>query len=175
MTTPRPLPGPMPPDPGPTLPPKLAHLLTEDEFAAVIHTVRDNNPGMADDLARRIAVEGLKFVVTCATNRAAAIAPSRVVDEGWHALVLHTALYERLCTTLGGIVHHYPERPDPGRFDAEIIDRTVRLMDESGWPADLSLWLAPTDDLVTVAANCQHSPSCSPIVLIPKPKPSGIS
>lgn len=163
MTTPTPLPGPMPP--------QLSHLLTGDEFEAVAATVLDNNPGMTDDLAQRITSEALKFVATCAANRYAAIAPSRVVDEGWHALVLHTALYQRLCEGLGGFVHHFPERPDPGRYDSAVLDLTVRLMAETGFDPDLSLWLEPTDGRIVVAANCQHCPApCGPVQPIPKPK-----
>jgi hypothetical protein len=86
-------------------------LLEQAEFDAVTFTVMDNNLGMARSLAERIVVEALAFVVTCARNPKAPIAPSRTVDEGWHALVLHTAVYARLCDRLGVFVHHYPERP----------------------------------------------------------------
>lgn len=163
MTTPSPLPGPMPP--------QLDHLLDGDEFTAVTHTVLDNNPGMTDDLAQRITAEAIKFVATCAANRFSPIAPSRVVDEGWHALILHTALYQRLCTDLGGFVHHFPERPDPGRYDSAVLDLTVQVMAEAGLDADPSLWLEPTDGRIVVAANCQHCPApCGPVTPIPKPK-----
>jgi len=48
------------------------------------------------DLAERIVAEGIKFVVAGGSNPSHAMAPSRVVDEGWHALILHTQLYADL-------------------------------------------------------------------------------
>lgn len=93
-----------------------------------------------------------------------------MVDEGWHALILHTTLYAGLCERLGMFVHHYPERPDSGRFDAQIIDRTTTLIEEAGHSVDYDLWTAPDKQLVSVAANCQHSDDTGPIVTQPKPK-----
>ncbi|MET8749113.1 hypothetical protein ABZW32_03355 [Streptomyces sp. NPDC004667] len=52
-------------------------------------------------MSERVVVEGLKFVAAAAAG-ARGIAPSRVVDEGWHALILHTAIYNGLCERLGG-------------------------------------------------------------------------
>ncbi len=69
----------------------------------------DANPGMSEDMAGRIVEEGIKFVAACSRNPGTGLAPSRIVDEGWHALILHTAMYAELCTKLGGtFVHHYP-------------------------------------------------------------------
>ncbi|EST35765.1 hypothetical protein N566_17300 [Streptomycetaceae bacterium MP113-05] len=119
----------------------------------------------------RIVDEALKYVAVCAAYPTARVAPSRVVDEGWHALILHTALYAQLCERLGaGFVHHYPERPDPGRFDAQVIDRTTTLIEEAGYSVDYRLWTAPDGELVSLAASCQHSDDTGPIVTQPKPK-----
>ncbi|UWE08574.1 glycine-rich domain-containing protein [Actinacidiphila bryophytorum] len=149
-------------------------LLDPAEFDAVTFTVMDNNLGMARGLAERIVIEALAFVVTCARNPEAPIAPSRTIDEGWHALVLHTALYARLCDRLGAFVHHYPERPDPTRQGADIIARTTALIEATtGHTPDPELWALPTDTRIPVAADCGHSPQCGPIQPIPKP-PSGV-
>jgi hypothetical protein len=145
-------------------------LLTAGQHGDVVATVLDNNTGMEEPMAQRIVDEALKYVATCAQFRTAGIVPSRVVDEGWHALILHTALYEQLCEQLGGFVHHYPERPDPNRFDALIIDRTTSLIVEAGYSVDYDLWTAPERELVSVAASCQHSDDGGPIVTQPKPK-----
>jgi hypothetical protein len=145
-------------------------LLTTDEHSGIVATVLDNNEGMAEPMARRIVDEAVKWVATCAQFPTARIVPSRTVDEGWHALILHTALYAELCERLGGFVHHYPERPDPGRWDPQVIDRTTTLIEEAGFSVDYDLWTAPDKQLVPVAANCQHSDDGGPIVTMPKPK-----
>jgi len=167
---PNPSPGPMPPDLRPHLPADPRELLTGHDYLGVVNTVVDNNPGMEHDLAERIVREALKFVATAATNPGSRIAPSRVVDEGWHALILHTRLYEQLCTELGGgLVHHYPERPDPSRFSGAVVAYTLSLMEYTGYPADPRLWGDPTSGEIVVAANCVHSPPDCQVTCMNKP------
>jgi hypothetical protein len=97
------------PAPGPAAPERDPRdLLTADTFAGVAKTVLDNNPGMTAGLAERITAEAIKFVVAGAIHPGVPLAPSRVVDEGWHALILHTRPYARLCTDHGPFVHHSP-------------------------------------------------------------------
>ncbi|MFE0801069.1 glycine-rich domain-containing protein [Streptomyces sp. NPDC058812] len=163
-----------PPD-NPTVPvPELVRMLiTDEQFASVRGTVMDANPDMSEELAGRIVDEGLKFVAACATNPDLGLAPSRIVDEGWHALILHTAMYAELCERLGGkgkFVHHYPGY-DPTNYDPPILDRTRETIAALGWEADPELWGPPSDEtLVSVAAKCQHAPECT-IIITPKPKP----
>ena len=140
-----------------------AALLTDPDRAAVTATVLDTNPGMTEDTAGRIVDQALAFVATAARNPLVPIAPSRTVDEGWHALVLHTAVYARLCGRLGRFVHHYPERPDPSRQGRDVIERTVALIRSEGFVPDPELWMPPSDTSVPVAAPCGHSPKCGPI------------
>jgi hypothetical protein len=134
-------------------------LLTEAEFDAVTRTVLLANPGMETTLARRIVLEALKFVATAATRDSAGpgLAPSRVADEGWHALILHTQTYARLCDRLGGrFVHHVPQAPDPSRAPG-IIDRTTAAIAAAGFTVDAELWKGAEDRTIAVAADCQHS------------------
>jgi hypothetical protein len=141
-------------------------LLTTEEFNGVSATVLDNNPGIDAGTAGRIVDEALKFVTTAAQFRTVPISPSHVVDEGWHALILHTALYARLCERLGSMVHHYPERPDASRHDDEVMAGTIALIGEAGYEPDMDLWRSPDKELVTVSANCSHTPKpggCGPI------------
>jgi hypothetical protein len=144
-------------------------LLSDSQFNNVRATILDNNPGMEPELAGRILVDALAFLAT-ATVSPVPLAPSRVVDEGWHALILHTQLYQQLALSLGQFVHHVPERPDPGRRSESSLQRTIAAMKASGYEVDTDLWRGPEDSLVTVAANCQHSGPDGPIVIIPKPK-----
>jgi hypothetical protein len=143
-------------------------LLTDDQFASVRGTVLDGNQDMSEDMAGRIVEEALKFVVACVRFPGVGLAPSRIVDEGWHALILHTALYADLCARLGGFIHHYPGY-DPTNYDPLILDRTRAVIGECGCAADEELWGHPTEGmLVSVAAKCQHAPECT---IRPMPKP----
>ncbi|MGV9427470.1 glycine-rich domain-containing protein [Streptomyces sp. NPDC003656] len=144
-------------------------LITDEAFVSCRSTVMDGNPDMSQDMAGRIVDEGIKFVAAASRNPGAPMAPSRIVDEGWHALILHTDVYAHLCTALGGeFVHHYPGY-DPTNYDPKILDRTRELIEELGWTADEELWGPPSDEtLVSVAAKCQHSPDCA---IRPMPKP----
>ncbi|MDJ0385864.1 hypothetical protein [Streptomyces sp. G-G2] len=148
-------------------------LLAETEFDGVTATVLDNNPGMTPELADRITLEALAFVATCAVNPGAGLAPSPVVDEGWHALILHTDLYARLCARLGVFVHHYPERPGAtGGFRPDVIEYTLDTMRAAGFTPDLALWVGPTESPFTVAAPTWHSPTCG---IKPMPSPQCLS
>ncbi|WP_432006270.1 glycine-rich domain-containing protein [Streptomyces parvus] len=141
-------------------------LLTPEGLEGVVATVVDNNPGMEESMATRIVAEAIKFVDAGSQFPDVRIAPSKVVDEGWHALILHTALYAKLCKGLGRFVHHYPERPDPERFDEHVLTRTVATIEQAGYKVDSELWAGPTKSLVGVAAQCQHTPcsgGCGPI------------
>lgn len=161
-------PGPTPPDAMPAL---VRMLITDEQFASVRKTVMDGNPDMAEEMAGRIVDEGLKFVAACSANPGVSLAPSRIVDEGWHALILHTALYADLCQRLGNrFIHHYPGYA-PTNYDPPILDRTREKISELGWSADPELWGPPSDEtLVSVAAKCQHGGDCT-IVITPRPKP----
>ncbi|MFC5800837.1 glycine-rich domain-containing protein [Streptomyces formicae] len=145
-------------------------LLSDAQFNDVRATVLDNNPGMEPELAGRIVTGALAFVATAAANPGRSLAPSRVVDEGWHALILHTRLYTDLCTRLGRFIHHMPERPDPSRHNPVADERTITLIKALGYEIDRDLWRGPEDELVSVAASCRHSDDTGPIVIIPKPK-----
>ena len=164
-------PGPMDPPENPLVPALPRMLITDDQFTSVRGTVLDANPGMAEEMAGRVVDEAIKFVAACAQNPDVGLAPSRIVDEGWHALILHTAMYADLCERLGGrYIHHYPGY-DPTNYDPPILDRTRETIAALGWEADAELWGPPSDEtLVSVAAKCQHAPECT-IRPMPKPEP----
>jgi len=167
----------LPPNPGPDPEPKPGPvpaiprlLITDQQFASCRGTVLDANPDMPEEMAGRIVEEALKFVAACAKNPTTGLAPSRIVDEGWHALIVHTAMYAELCDGLGSFVHHYPGY-DPTHYDPPILDRTRAKIAELGWQADPELWGPPSDEtLVSVAAKCQHAPECT-IRPMPRPEP----
>ncbi|MFE3581171.1 glycine-rich domain-containing protein [Streptomyces vinaceus] len=175
MTTPAPAcsTGPTPPPPPCSSNPDARawagsprRLLSDAQFNDVRATILDNNPGMEAEMAGRILIESLKFVRAAALFPTVCIVPTREVDEGWHALILHTHLYASLCSRLGRTVHHYPERPDASRHDPDVLTRTVALIEQAGYTADAELWTGPERSLITVAASCSHTPvpgGCGPI------------
>ncbi|MEV0375691.1 hypothetical protein AB0I10_39110 [Streptomyces sp. NPDC050636] len=132
-------------------------LIRPRAFAGGVATVQDNNPGMERDLAERIVTEALAFVAACAQHPDDRLRPSRVVDEGWHALLLHSVVYAGLCRSLSRYVHHVPERPDVTRHDPGALVRTMGRITDAGYEVDLRLWLPPTDETISVAAGCEHS------------------
>jgi hypothetical protein len=141
--------------------------VTDREFNGLVKTILDNNPGMEPALAARIAGEGIKFTVAAAMHPALALAPSRVVDEGWHAAILHTRTYQVICARNGQFVHHTPGY-DPTFYDPDILERTKATIEAAGFQVDQELWAGPLDGSIPVAAQCQHAPECA-IVIIPKP------
>ncbi|WP_409471097.1 hypothetical protein [Streptomyces sp. HC307] len=167
----------VPPNPGPDPDPKPGPvpaiprlLITDQQFSSCRGTVLDANPDMPEEMAGRVVEEALKFVTACAKNPTTGLALSRIVDERWHALILHTVLYAELCESLGSFVHHYPGY-DPTHYDPPILNRTREKITELGWDADPELWGPPSDEtLVSVAAKCQHAPECT-IRPMPKPQP----
>ncbi|MFG2290548.1 glycine-rich domain-containing protein [Streptomyces sp. NPDC048595] len=133
-------------------------LLAPDAFRGVVATVMDNNPGMDEPMAGRVVDEALKFVVAAAKFPATSVRPSRVVDEGWHALILHTALYAELCARLGRFVHHYPDGPGASGHGADGHLPTVALIEEAGFSADKELWPTATSALAPAGAKCRRKP-----------------
>lgn len=93
------------------------------------------------------------------------LAPSRIVDEGWHALLLHSAVYADLCASLGGaFVHHHPGY-DPTNYDPEILNRTRAAITAMGW--DPEEWTNPRyAELVAAWRRAQRPESRDP-----EPKP----
>ncbi|GLX18933.1 MULTISPECIES: glycine-rich domain-containing protein [Streptomyces] len=139
-----PFPPPPPCSTKPQTPPTPA-LLDDTQFDAVRATVLDDNPGMEPELATRIVTEAIKFVATAAQSTDD-MTPSRLVDKGWHALILHTTLYKQLCAHLGGFVDHYPT-PQSAEGDLDALDRTIQSIERAGFSVDRHLWDEPTPAL----------------------------
>ncbi|WP_071654709.1 glycine-rich domain-containing protein [Mangrovactinospora gilvigrisea] len=131
----------------PTLHHTTARALIEAPlFARLAGRVAREN-AMPDELAQRIVEQALVFLVAAARNRAhrgKPIAPSALVDIGWHTFILYTAEYSRFCErALGGMVHHAPT--DDGRplEDPLVVQqRTLVALAATGYPVDEDLWAA---------------------------------
>ncbi|MFB8777972.1 glycine-rich domain-containing protein [Streptomyces broussonetiae] len=132
----------------------MRSLISDDDFAHVVATVLDDNPDMEQVSAERSVVEALKFVAACAVTEGTGMRPSRAVDKGWHALILHTQVYEGLCARLGRFVHHRPDRPSSAGVRAQALERTQALMARAGFEPDPALWVQPLG-----SAECEGGPA----------------
>jgi hypothetical protein len=130
---------------------QVRELISAQEFRAVTHTIRRRHPELGADKAPRVLEEALKFVATGARFPGCGIRPSAEVDKGWHALILHTAIYARLCAGLGRFVHHHPDAPSCAKAHTDALDKTRELMLAAGFMADPTLW--PTGESAKCGPN----------------------
>ncbi|WP_371644768.1 MULTISPECIES: hypothetical protein [unclassified Streptomyces] len=132
------------------------HLLSDEGFARVARLVVRDNDGVDEVLAERIVDEAIKFVVTAATATGRQLRPSKTVDMGWHALILHTEMYRQLCASVARFVDHRPEGPETLKRDADTLDRTMEAIREAGYEPDAYLWGVLADAEIH-AGDCMHS------------------
>ncbi|MBT2489109.1 hypothetical protein J7E96_11360 [Streptomyces sp. ISL-96] len=144
-------------------------LINPEDLAAVAASIQWSNPGMAPDVAEAITLEALKFEAACAAHPTAGLAPSRVVDEGWHALILNTRVKASLAARLGYFVHHVPEAPDLDNRSTDSLIRTQEAIRSAGYTPRPEMWTDPTDGSIPVRASCQHSDDGGTIVITKKP------
>lgn len=140
----------------PELKPSARHLLSPEGFADVVHLVMRDNEGVEQPLAERLVDEALKFVATAASTPGSGLRPSKLVDMGWHALILHTSLYAKLCAARGRFVHHIPEGPETQRRDDVTLDATVAAIRGAGFEPDEYLWSRIADTELQLG-DCMHS------------------
>ncbi|MEX5631930.1 glycine-rich domain-containing protein [Parafrankia sp. FMc2] len=111
-----------------------------DRVAADVEVAGDR------DLAARIVDQALAFLATSATSPHT-LAPSRRVDIGWHAFVLHTREYADFCNQVAGrFIHHIPESTRPSLEQvATVRTRTTDAIAAAGYALDVDLWTLPAE------------------------------
>lgn len=132
-------------------------LISPDLFDRLVaRIVREER--MSAEEADRVLVQALTFLKACALNPDAGLAPSQIVDVGWHTFILYTRDYAEFCHRVAGrFIHHTPsdERHIDGR--AASIRATVATMKHSGLRVDHRLW--PTaGDCSQCYQGCHDSP-----------------
>jgi hypothetical protein len=105
--------------------------------------------------AERIMRQALAFLLACARNPETPLAPSREVDHGWHAFILHTREYADFCDRVAGrFIHHAPEEPGADRAPAAArTEMTAEVIRRTGLPVDEELWPAGG---AACSANCER-------------------
>ena len=113
------------------------------------------------DTAKRVVTQSLAFLLACALNPEGYLSPSKVVDAGWHAFILHTADYAEFCDRVAGrFIHHHPTSPGESEGQ-QAMAATTAAMRSAGLHVDAALWnLAPdcTSDCHQCHAGCHDSP-----------------
>ena len=134
-------------------------LLTDDETARVAALVIRDNEGVTDlELATRIVDEALKFLAASGTGagNGKALRPSRIVDMGWHALILHTEIYFKVCGQWGRYIHHRPEGPETLRRVATTLDDTTDAIRVAGYLPSDYLWGDRAETEIK-GGDCMHT------------------
>ncbi|WP_202918450.1 glycine-rich domain-containing protein [Streptomyces cavernae] len=122
--------------------------------------VTSDHPEISEATARRIVGQAAAFIAASGRQPDQALAPSELVDYGWHAFVLHTVDYAVFCErVVGRFVHHVPTDDDeqmPGGA-AAAIERTVSAIRAAGYAVDDELW-PNVADCTQCHAGCTNSP-----------------
>ncbi|MFK3735675.1 glycine-rich domain-containing protein [Streptomyces sp. NPDC088090] len=117
-------------------------LVTPDLFGRLVNRiVKDEKIEPA--LAERIMSDTLGFLDACGNNPGAPLAPSELVDIGWHTFIVYTEPYADFCQrTAGRFIHHSPA-DEPGKTYEPKADtrlRAIEAMRRLGYTPDPELW-----------------------------------
>jgi len=138
-------------------------LVSWDLFDRLVHRIVTDDK-LERDMAERIIDQALAFLSACATNTGAALAPSELVDIGWHVFLLHTRDYAAFCDRIAGrFLHHVPTGPDDpaagGESARDTLLRTVAAIEAAGFVIDADLWPRSTAVTCTGCHNgCHNDP-----------------
>ncbi|MTD55714.1 glycine-rich domain-containing protein [Amycolatopsis pithecellobii] len=125
--------------------------------------VRDED--MTRPLATRVMDQALAFLAACARDHGEPLAPSPLVDIGWHTFLLHTRAYALFCQDVAGrFLHHEPTEPatlDRGEI-SETRRRTLAAIEAAGYSVDLDLWPGVHAECKQDCHQCHQGCSDSP-------------
>lgn len=118
-------------------------LIPEPLFARLVERIITEEE-LDQGLAQRIMDQALAFLGACGHNRGDPLAPSELVDIGWHAFILHTHDYAAFCDQVAGrFLHHIPTEPGTdGDVARATLVHTVTAIKRAGFVVDTDLWPA---------------------------------
>jgi hypothetical protein len=137
----------------------LGRSLVSDELFERLTARVERDEGHEPELAARIVDQALAFLGTCAVHRVEPLSPSRMVDAGWHAFVLHTREYHTFCRRIAGrFIDHVPtdNLPAGAGETASPLRRTVAAMQSLGYAVDDELWFSSDNADCTGCHNGCH-------------------
>lgn len=129
--------------------------------ARLAHRITTDHPEINEETARRIVGQAAAFVAASASHPGQSLGPSRLVDIGWHAFILHTVDYADFCKqAAGAFVHHVPTEVGeemPGGAQA-TRQRTLAAIRAIGYAIDEELW-PDMADCTQCHDGCTDSPN----------------
>ncbi|SNT58193.1 hypothetical protein SAMN05443665_10491 [Actinomadura meyerae] len=132
-------------------------LISPDLFGRLVARIV-HEKHVSTEEAERVLHQALGFLMACALNPGAGLAPSKSVDVGWHAFVLHTREYADFCQRIAGrFIHHAPDDPSDAGSGGASIRATVAAMEQAGLHVDPDLW-ETAGDCSQCYQGCHDSP-----------------
>ncbi|WP_097992672.1 glycine-rich domain-containing protein [Streptomyces sp. f51] len=138
-----------------------ATLLDSQMRGILVANMLHKFPEMKAEFAHRGVGQMLAFLAT-GVDSEEPVRPSPMVDDFWHAFLLHTKAYREFCTDrLGKFVDHQPgflDKDEHGGGKA-LRARTVDAITTAGYMVDSEFW--PELDIANCSqchANCHNSP-----------------
>lgn len=138
-------------------------LIEERLFEVLVgRIVKDD--GLERDTAERVMDQALAFLATSGKTIGNTLAPSSLVDVGWHVFLLYTREYADFCSRVAGrYIHHVPDDSPFARSDtletltpADARDRTINAIRAAGYAVDEPLWTLGALDCYE-EGNCRAS------------------
>ncbi|WP_327748522.1 hypothetical protein [Streptomyces europaeiscabiei] len=137
-------------------------LISMDMRVTLMSNMRAKFPQLNEEKADRGVGQMLAFLAAC-DYADRPLSPSPLVDDFWHAFLLHTEAYQDFCeSTFGRYLHHQPgflDKEEHGGGKA-LRARTVDAITLAGYEIDPEFW--PELDLADCSqchANCSDSPN----------------
>ncbi|MFD5796350.1 glycine-rich domain-containing protein [Streptomyces diastatochromogenes] len=126
------------------------------------HRITADHPEITAETARRIVGQSAAFIAASGQQPGQSLAPSELVDYGWHAFILHTVDYAEFCQrVVGSFVHHVPT--DEGEQltggPRATRERTLAAITAAGYTVDEDLWPTISNDCSQCHAGCSDSPN----------------
>lgn len=122
--------------------PALANksLINEETWQKLIgYIVQEKN--IERSLAERILDQALGFLKLISLSPGCTFCPSKMVDIGWHAFLMHTRDYIAFCREINGqYIHHEPTPVEIVVVRTGGVTETVRAMKAKGIVVDEELW-----------------------------------
>jgi hypothetical protein len=132
-------------------------LISPELFAKLVTRVMEDEKVSEED-AKRVVAQTLVFLKACAVNPGRNLSPTKAIDPGWHAFILHTEDYAEFCERVAGrFVHHRPICNDDIR-SGTALERTIEALKATGYPIEWDLWTVNAADCHQCHATCHDSP-----------------
>ncbi|WP_432158898.1 hypothetical protein [Streptomyces sp. bgisy153] len=131
-------------------------LVSEADFD-MLATFCADEYGLERCVADQVMDQALALVYVMGTTQSGAdMAPSQMVDPGWHTLILHTDWYAAWCQKqFGYFLHHQPNSKTRSQgLMVEVVGR-IRT---AGFEVDEGLWGTAAD--CNPPACCGDGPCC---------------